>query len=260
MRASGFAFTLVVALVGCSGSGPRVAWEGDGAPAATLKPADVIDAVPRPDPILRAGNTSPYSVDGVEYRVLDSAAGYDEQGIASWYGTKFHGNKTANGEVYDLYLATAAHRSLPIPSYLRVTNLDNGREVTVRVNDRGPFHPERLIDLSYGAAVKLGFVDKGTARVRIRSVNLAGVDDRRESEYGAYRYLQLGAFANPASAQSLRDSVAAMVTVPVEVSPVDVGGRRLNRVRVGPVADGRQLQRLQNLLMSRGYTPGLALP
>jgi rare lipoprotein A len=250
----------VLTLAACSGSNPRVAWEGDGAPAANLKPADVIDAVPRPDPILRAGNSSPYSVDGVEYHVMDTAVGYDEQGVASWYGTKFHGNKTANGEVYDLYLATAAHRSLPIPSYVRITNLDNNRQIVVRVNDRGPFHPERLIDLSYAAAVKLGFVDQGTAPVRIQSLNLAGVDDHRGNAYGSYRYLQLGAFANPASAHSLRDAVAALVSVPVEVSAVDVGGRRLNRVRVGPVADGKQLQRLQNLLMTRGYSPGLALP
>jgi rare lipoprotein A len=250
----------LLTLAACSGSGPKVAWEGDGAPAADLRPEDVVDAVPRPDPILRAGNTSPYSVDGVEYRVLDTAVGYDAQGVASWYGTKFHGNKTANGEVYDLYLATAAHRSLPIPSYVRVTNLENSRQIVVRVNDRGPFHPDRLIDLSYAAAVKLGFVDKGTAKVRIQSVDLAGIDDHRDSEYGAYRYLQLGAFANPASARSLRDAVAAMVPVPVEVSRVDVGGQSLNRVRVGPVADGKQLRQLQNLLMTRGYSPGLALP
>ncbi|MDP5054692.1 MAG: septal ring lytic transglycosylase RlpA family protein, partial [Congregibacter sp.] len=149
-------------LLACSSSTPKVAWEGDGAPVASLDPDDVADATPRPDPILRAGNTSPYSIEGVEYRVLSTAQGYSEKGIASWYGTKFHGNKTANGEVYDLYLATAAHRSLPIPSYARVTNLWNGHQIVVRVNDRGPFHADRGIDLSSAAAVKLGVVDKGT--------------------------------------------------------------------------------------------------
>lgn len=251
---------LAMLLLACSGSGPRVVWEGDGAPIAPIGPEDVADAVPRPDPILRAGNTSPYRVDGVEYQVLATAAGYDETGIASWYGTKFHGNPTANGEVYDLYLATAAHRSLPIPSYARVTNLGNGREVIVRVNDRGPFHAERLIDLSYAAAVRLGFVDQGTARVRVQVLAMAGIDDRRSLDSGEYRYLQLGAFASASAADSLRESVAALVTVPVMVTPVDVGGQRLNRVRVGPVADGAELRRLQDLLLTRGYSPGLALP
>lgn len=247
-------------LLACSPSGPRVAWEGDGAPVAPIAPEEVADAVPRPDPILRAGNTSPYEIDGVQYRVLPSAAGYDETGIASWYGTKFHGNRTANGEIYDLYLATAAHRSLPLPSYARVTNLANGREIVVRVNDRGPFHSERLIDLSYAAAVRLGFVEEGTAKVRVQVIELAGIDDRRSIEGGEYRYLQLGAFASASAADSLRESVAALVTVPVSVTPVDVGGRRLNRVRVGPVADGAELRRLQDLLLTRGYSPGVALP
>lgn len=251
--------TLVVGLGGCS-SEPKVAWEGDGAPAVALSPDDVADAVPRPDPILRAGNTSPYEVNGETYTVLPSSEGYVQEGVASWYGTKFHGNKTANGEIYDLYLATAAHRSLPIPSYVRVTNLANGRDVIVRVNDRGPFHPQRLIDLSYGAALRLGFVDDGTANVRLEAVDIAGVDDRREVVGTAYRYLQLGAFANPQAAETLRSSVAALVSVPVEVTPVDAGGQRLSRVRVGPVADGKQLQRLREMLMTRGYSPGLALP
>lgn len=252
-----FAFATLFA---CSSSTPKVAWEGDGAPTTSLEPDDVVDAAPRPDPILRAGNTSPYSIEGVEYRVLPTARGYREKGTASWYGTKFHGNKTANGEVYDLYLATAAHRSLPIPSYARVTNLWNGREIIVRVNDRGPFHPDRLIDLSYAAAVKLDFVDKGTTEVLVETIDLAGVDDLRDSDTGEYRYLQLGAFASPEAANSLRDSVAAMVSAPVNVSPVDVGGQRLNRVRVGPVADGEQLRYLRDLLLTRGFSPGLALP
>jgi rare lipoprotein A len=254
------ALGLTLLAAACSGPEPRVAWEGDGAPDAQLSAADVPDAVPRPDPILRAGNTSPYEIDGMSYEVLDSSAGYDEMGIASWYGTKFHGKRTANGEIYDLYLPTAAHRSLPIPSYARVTNIYNRREIIVRINDRGPFHPDRLIDLSYAAAVKLGFVNKGTAQVRVQAIELAGVDDRRGSDSGEYRYLQLGAFANEGAAEHLRASVAGLVEVPVEITPVDVGGRRLNRVRVGPVADGAELRALQSMLITRGYSPGLALP
>lgn len=255
-----FSAGLLAGLVACSGSDPKVAWEGDGAPVAQLSPDDVVDAVPRPDPILRAGNSSPYAVNGVEYRVLPSAEGYAEEGIASWYGTKFHGNKTANGEIYDIYLATAAHRSLPIPTYARVTNLENGRDIVVRINDRGPFHPERLIDLSYAAAVKLGFENKGTAPVRVAAINLAGIDDHRGTASGSYRYLQLGAFSNVQAANSLRDEVSALVTQPVTVSPVDIGGQRLQRVRVGPVANGEQLEYLRHMLMTRGFTPGVALP
>ena len=250
----------ILVLTACSSSDPKVAWEGDGAPGTALRPDQVHDAVPRPDPLLRAGNSSPYEVNGIEYRVLETAEGYSEEGVASWYGTKFHGNKTANGEIYDVYLATAAHRSLPIPTYAQVTNLSNGRKVIVRVNDRGPFHAERLIDLSYAAAVKLGFENKGTTRVRVETINLAGVDDYRSTPSGAYRYLQLGAFSNIETAAELRDTVAPLVPVPVTVTPVDAGGQRLHRVRVGPLADGEQLSRLRDILMSRGYSPGLALP
>lgn len=256
---SAIACLLLVGLGGCSGSEPRPAWQDDGAPERSISPEQVLDAVPRPDPILRAGNTSPYEVSGVEYTVLASASGYREDGVASWYGTKFHGRKTSNGEDYDLYLATAAHRSLPIPSYVRVTNLDNGKSMVVRVNDRGPFHSERLIDLSYGAAVRLGFVDRGTAPVRVEALDIAGVDDRRES--GAdYRYLQLGAFASPAAADSLRAAVAEVVPVPVTVSPVEMSGRLLNRVRVGPLENGRQLSEVRELLLARGFNPGQPLP
>jgi len=256
---SAVACLLLFALGGCSGSEPRPASHKDGAPERSISPQQVLDAIPRPDPILRAGNTSPYKVSGVEYTVLDSASGYREEGIASWYGTKFHGRKTSNGEDYDLYLATAAHRSLPIPSYVRVTNLDNGKSMVVRVNDRGPFHAERLIDLSYGAAVRLGFVDQGTAPVRIEALDVAGVDDRRESGTG-YRYLQLGAFASLAAADSLRAAVADVVSVPVTVSPVEMSGKRLSRVRVGPMKDGRQLSEIRKLLLARGFNPGQPLP
>jgi rare lipoprotein A len=232
----------------------------DGAPAYALAAHEVIDAVPRPDPVLLAGNISPYTVDGVEYQVLESAAGYSEQGIASWYGTKFHGRKTSNGEDYDLFRPTAAHRTLPIPSYVRVTHLGNGRSIVVRVNDRGPFHSERIIDLSYAAAVKLGFAEQGTAPVRVEAIEVAGVDDRRGKPQGEYRYLQLGAFANASAAQRLRQEVSALVALPVFITPVDVGGNRLNRVRVGPASNGEELERLRQLLLARGYSPGQPLP
>ncbi len=143
-------------------------------------PTDIpdVDRIPEPtvraEPKSRYGNRS-YSVLGQRYQVLDSAEGYDEVGTASFYGNKFHGRRTSNLEVYDMYAFTAAHKTLPLPSYARVTNLDNGRSIVVRVNDRGPFHPGRIIDLSYAAAVKLGYRDKGTARVEVKG--LAGPED-----------------------------------------------------------------------------------
>ena len=260
MRSVAVALLLPVLLAACSMHGRRVAWETDGAPLLALDAADVVDAVPRPDPILDAGNTSPYVVHGVEYRVLDSASGYRQIGTASWYGTKFHGNPTANGEIFDLYLPTAAHRSLPIPCYLRVTNLRNGRSVVVRVNDRGPFHDQRLIDLSYAAAVKLDMVEEGTAPVRLEAITLAGVADHRGTPDKGYLYLQLGAFSSTHVATDLRNQVAALVDVPVTVTPVDIEGRRLSRVRLGPVDEPGELQRLRELLQLRGFAPGMPLP
>lgn len=120
------------------------------------------------------GNKSPYSVLGKQYRVLDKVDGYVEQGTASYYGNKFHGRRTSNQEVYDMYAYSAAHKSLPLPSFARVTNLDNGQSVVVRVNDRGPFHEGRVIDLSYAAAVKLGITQRGTGRVEVRALTPDG--------------------------------------------------------------------------------------
>ncbi|MES2858848.1 MAG: septal ring lytic transglycosylase RlpA family protein [Pseudomonadota bacterium] len=132
-----------------------------------------VDAIPEPEvriePRARTGNRG-YSVLGKRYAVLDSDQGYLEQGGASYYGKKFHGRRTSSGEVYDMYAFTAAHKTLPLPSYARVTNLDNGKSVVVKINDRGPFHPGRVIDLSYAAAVKLGYREKGVARVEVRTL------------------------------------------------------------------------------------------
>ena len=139
-----------------------------------------VDAIPEPEvraePRARTGNRS-YSVLGKRYQVLDSEHGYVEEGGASYYGNKFHGRRTSSGEVYDMYAFTAAHKSLPLPSYARVTNLDNGKSVVVRVNDRGPFHSNRIIDLSYAAAVKLGYRERGTARVEVRALTPGELQD-----------------------------------------------------------------------------------
>lgn len=142
-----------------------------------------VDAIPEPEvkaePPSRIGNRD-YTVLGKRYEVLDRAEGYVEEGLASFYGKKFHGRKTSNHEVYDMYAFSAAHRSLPLPSYVRVTNLANGKSVVVRVNDRGPFHSARIIDLSYAAAAKLDFIRQGTARVEVRALTPGDPDGRRE--------------------------------------------------------------------------------
>ena len=138
-----------------------------------------VDAIPEPEvrnePRSRGGNRD-YSVLGKRYKVMDEHNGYVEVGQASYYGKKFHGRRTSNQEVYDMYAFTAAHKTLPLPSFARVTNLDNGKSIVVRINDRGPFHQGRVIDLSYAAAVKLGYRDRGTARVEVRALTPADVD------------------------------------------------------------------------------------
>lgn len=131
----------------------------------------VPNATPRHEPLSRIGNRPAYTVFQKRYRVLPSSHGFREKGPASWYGRKWHGRKTANGETYDMYAMTAAHKHLPLPTYLKVTNLQNGRHVVVRVNDRGPFHGKRIIDLSYTAAAKLDLLSPGTAWVEIEAIN-----------------------------------------------------------------------------------------
>jgi rare lipoprotein A len=169
----------ILAASGCTVVGypagvPDVPAPVAGAPGpGTADAGAVPDAVPVEEPRSRYGNPDEYEVLGQTYRVLDSSEGYVAEGLASWYGEEFHGRRTSSGEPYDMNLMTAAHRTLPIPTYVEVTNLENGRVAVVRVNDRGPFHPDRVIDLSYVAARKLGIIGPGTARVRVRALGPA---------------------------------------------------------------------------------------
>lgn len=234
--------------------------EQDSAPLRPISQDEVFDAIPQADPILRFGNVSPYVIDGVTYNVLEDYRDYREQGTASWYGAKFSGHKTSNGELYDLYQPSAAHKTLPIPSYARVTNLDNGKSIVVRVNDRGPFHSDRIIDLSYAAAVKLGYMEQGTAQVEVEVMEVVGVEDRRDPLYGNYRYLQLGAFGREASAQTLVEALKPLLTAEVFVSAVESDGTLLYRVRVGPVDDKSHLLAVQQQLQDIGYDAGQPLP
>jgi len=241
---------LAAGLVGCSASGER-----DGPPAATPDLEHVADAVPRPEPRSAYGNPVSYVVHGRRYRTLESARGYVERGIASWYGRKFHGRRTSSGEPYDMFAMTAAHRTLPLPTYVRVTHLQNGREVVVRVNDRGPFKNGRLIDLSYAAAYKLGIVGRGTGPVEVRAID----PTKRTQPAGAGAlapglYVQVGAFVHRANAERLRGRLHSLVEgPPVHIEEAaGAGSRPLYRVRIGPLADTAVAERMASRLRTHG--------
>lgn len=223
-----------VALVAACGNLPQ----RDGAPAKPFDPSRVADAVPRAEPRSKYGNPASYRVLGRTYKVLDDASGYVERGIASWYGAKFHGKRTSSGEPYDMYAMTAAHRELPLPSYVQVTHLGTGKSVIVRVNDRGPFHKNRLIDLSYAAAVKLGITHQGFALVEVRAIDPEKRDEQAQSvprqSASASLYLQLGAFADRQTAERLRDKVRGF-EVPVRIEEAAADRGTLYRVRLGPL-------------------------
>ncbi|MGJ8668718.1 MAG: septal ring lytic transglycosylase RlpA family protein [Oceanococcus sp.] len=160
-------------LAGCS-SAAKYSSSQDSSPThVPIDPWSVAQAQPKAEPRSRYGNPESYVVFGKRYHVLDDAEGYKERGIASWYGTKFHGRRTSSGEPYDMFAMTAAHKSLPLPSFVRVRNLENGKSLVVRVNDRGPFHPGRIIDLSYTAAVQLGVYAQGSAQVEVEAITAA---------------------------------------------------------------------------------------
>lgn len=216
--------------------------------------AAVPDAVPRAEPRAAHGNPPFYDALGHRYFVLSSSDGYDERGVASWYGPTFHGGSTSSGEPYDMYGMTAAHKTLPLPTYARVTNLANGRSVVVRINDRGPFVGNRIIDLSYTAAAKLDMVRDGTAMVEVRAL-APGVPDvvgRSAETPPPALYLQAGAFADPGNAErELAQLRAAGLPAAFVVPPLE-GRTRLYRVRIGPVGSVAEFDALSARLAALG--------
>ena len=182
---------------------------------------------------------------GKDYRVLGDSRGYVERGIASWYGNKFHGYMTSSLEPYDMYRFSAAHKTLPLPTYARVTNLENGKSVVVRINDRGPFHENRLIDLSYAAAVRIGIWPKGTGLVEVQGIDpshpnaepapVTAVTPRTGRQ--PLLYVQVGAFADAGNAERLATRLRGLKLGPVRVIPGSVNGRTLQRVQIGPLPD-----------------------
>lgn len=241
-----------------------------------LDPKLLVDAIPQPEQRTQAGNKTPYTVLGKTYHVMPEhkIASYSAEGKASWYGKKFHGHKTSNGETYDMYKMSAAHRNLPIPSYVKVTNLDNGKTVVVRVNDRGPFHHSRLLDVSYAAAVKLDMVRSGTARVKVEAIEpqttrLASAPKQPVSpipdpQYAsasphlqpaaapapnASTYLQVGAFRSQDSAMALRSQLANLTGRPVNVDNL----QGLFKVRIGPLPNQQDVQSLSQMLVQNNF-------
>jgi len=261
-------FLIALLLTACSTS--RYSMEYDAAPIGRFDASQIPDAVPKWEPISRKGNSSPYTVRGKTYQITDNAQGFEQQGIASWYGLKFHGELTSNGEIYNMYDMTAAHKTLPLPSYVSVTNLDNQRRVIVRINDRGPFHEGRIIDLSYAAAVKLGYSDKGTANVKLETITVAskaetsvlnGKESRPVVNDRLAQFVQVAAYASPEAAQA----TAAVVEKLIGDSLVDkvVSGENLvfvavspdrsppvYRVRVGPLQNQKQVDTMIGMLKS----------
>lgn len=251
----------VVLLASCSSF---VREPSDGPPARHVDVSRIPDAVPAPVTRTRAGNAGRYTVLGKTYQTISDSQGYKERGLASWYGTKFHGKRTANGEVYNMYAMTAAHKTLPIPSYVRVTHVGNGKSVIVKINDRGPFHDNRVIDLSYVAARKLGIDATGTALVDIEdvtpnsgsTVQLPTNSPSQSTQASAGErswYLQLGAFSEPQKAVSLQARVANVL---LETVNVIAGSDNLHRVIVGPINDENKIPHLQRSLKQQGFNSG----
>jgi rare lipoprotein A len=268
---------LAIALLSACSSSPRVTTSDpgvgstppprplrDGAPDYYMDVSQIPDATPTPH--LGAFKASPYTVLGQHYVPMQDGRNYRETGLASWYGTKFHGQLTANGEDYDLYGMTAAHKTLPLPTYVRVTNVENNKSIIVRVNDRGPFYSDRIIDLSYAGAKKLGFAERGTAMVRVEGIDpvvwqqqnnpgyLVSRDAVQQSRQpvasGQGLYLQVGAFSSDVAAEQLRLRLQNAVNATVFVSPVQQNAQTLHRVRLGPLANHDEAMQIMESLRS----------
>ena len=217
------------------------------------------DAVPRAEPRSRYGNPENYVVFGQTYRVQKSARGHVERGLASWYGPGFHAERTSSGEPYDMYAMTAAHKTLPIPAYVRVTHLENGRSVVVKVNDRGPFVGDRIIDLSYTAAHKLGMIRSGTAPVEIRVLE-PGEETPAPSlttsvtppSIGVTRYVQAGAFGARVNAEAMLARLRGAGIDNALIREVNIAGRQWYRVQAGPVDQAAAVDALVERLQRAG--------
>ena len=248
-------FFTFICLISCATG--RYQYKDDSTPARVPNAAELKNAIPREEKKSRGGNKN-YNVRGIDYNVLLDAKNFQQTGIASWYGRKFHGHLTSNGEIYDMYGMTAAHKNLPLPTYLKVTNVENNKSVIVRVNDRGPFHQNRIIDLSYSAAYQLDMLKTGTAKVNIEtitdfnpsikktSLSTTNIIDKTAQNK---QYIQVIATRNHDLAKSTAKALAEQYQQSV-IWPMNEG---IFRVQIGPIADSNQLTKILTLLHTFGY-------
>ncbi|KKD58368.1 lipoprotein [Grimontia sp. AD028] len=228
-------------LSGCATqSDDRYSLEHDKAPEAIPTLDHVEDAQPRYEPYSRAGNKD-YTVRGESYQVMKDPEDYTGEGIASWYGKKFHGHKTSNGEIYDMFSMSAAHKTLPLPSYVEVENTANGKKAIVRVNDRGPFHEGRIIDLSYAAASKLDILKTGTAPVKVTLLKVDKPEDNNEWQGARLNryFVQLVAISSQDKAKQAADTFQKQFELPTDINQ----SGSVYRVRLGPFYDYDQTQK-----------------
>lgn len=238
-------------LVACSSQNSRYKISDDVAPTNAPDITKVEDAHPKFEPYSRGGNPKRYTVLGKSYEVLPSGKGYQTTGIASWYGAKFHGHLTSNGETYDMYSMSAAHKTLPLPSYVKVTNLNNNHTVIVRVNDRGPFHDNRIIDLSYAAAHKLDMLKTGTAKVKIEVIHI----DNPESVALAQlketnlHYIQVLASSDKSRVEQLAKQLTSQYQVQTRIQQTG----SLYKLQLGPIGRVQIADKLHQELQQNGY-------
>ncbi len=229
---------IVLILAGCSStpSDERYDIADDVAPEQSPTLDHIEDAQPRYEPKSLAGNKD-YTLRGQRYEIVKDQKGFTQEGNASWYGKKFHGHKTSNGEVYDMYSMTAAHKTLPLPSYVKVTNTNNGKTAIVRVNDRGPFHEGRIIDLSMAAASKLDVIKHGTAPVKIELITIdkpASSEEWQSANPNQY-FVQLAAVSNQRKAQQIAEQLKMQFETKVDLMKVEKTD--IYRIRLGPYID-----------------------
>ena len=232
----------------------------DGPPAHAFDASRIPNAVPKPLARSTYGNPRSYTALGKRYWVLPSAKNYSKTGIASWYGKKFHGRLTSSREPYSMYAMTAASPNLPLPTFVRVSNLSNGREVIVKVNDRGPFAPNRIIDLSYAAAIKLGMIKTGTAMVRVTALDptqkqkIAEKTISHPPSHVPKIYLQLGAFQQLDNAKQLRQQLTQTLHLPVQIHTHHQHPNAIYKVTVGPLDSVEQSDQTAEQLSTLGYS------
>lgn len=225
----------------------------DSVPKRNIDISGIPDAVPRKEPKSRYGNAPVYEVWGRQYYVLPGSRGYSEEGIASWYRDDPEHLVTANRENYDLYKMTAAHKTLPLPTYAKVTNLENGKQIIVRINDRGPFVGDRLIDLSYIAAKKIGILKRGTGRVRVEAIDLQLSEKGSVTVQPVETYLQVGVYASEAYAKSVLKRIGRFGRFPMKIYPREDHYHRMRyHVEVGPVRDAEEMTQLAETLQLMG--------